>query len=78
MEQHVHEVVAVRLQAAPLEVQVSVCQHSKGAVGFVAFFARHESTPKIVLEEFPERSFAGIQVIIREDASVIVKYEPPI
>lgn len=75
MEQHIDQVIAVGLQPAPLEVQVPVGQHCKGAVGLVAFLAGHESTPKVVLEEIPEGGFAGIEVIVGENASVVVKYE---
>ena len=78
VEQHVHDMIAVGLQATPFKVEASVGQHCKGAVGLVAFFARHESTPKIVLEELPEGCFAGIQVVIRKDASMVVEYEASI
>ena len=78
MQEHVDEVVAEGLQAAPLEVQVPVGQHRQGAVGLVALLAGHESTPKVVLEELREGGLAGVEVLVGEDAPVVVENEAPV
>lgn len=67
--------VAIRSESTEVEVEITIGEHSKGAVRLVAFFAGHESTPKVVLEHLQKGGFASIQVIVGEDASVIVEYE---
>ena len=75
MEYNIDYMIAIRLQPTEIEVEITVGENCKGAVRFVAFFARHGSTPKIVLEERPEGSFGCIQVVIGENTSVVVEYE---
>jgi len=53
MENDVHNVVAVGLKTAEVEVEVAVGEHCKRAVRLVALDAPHRSAPKVVLEDVP-------------------------
>ena len=76
MHQYVDQVVGVRPELGEVVVEVAVGEHRKWAVRLVAFHPRHRAAPKIVLEEIPHSSLLWIQVIVGEDASVVVKNEP--
>ena len=70
--------VAIGGQCTEVKVQITISEDCKGAVGLVAFFAGHQSTPKVVLEHLQEGGFACIQVIVSQHASVVVEYEVPV
>ncbi len=75
MEQDVHSVVAVRLQATEVEVKVAVGEYGEGAVRFVALDSSHRSAPKVVLENLPERRFGAVEVIVGQNGSMVIEHK---
>ena len=67
--------VAVRPQLAEIKVEIAIGKHCQGAVGLVAFHPRHVSTPKVMLEQVEERGLGRVEIIVCEDAPVIIEDE---
>ena len=44
----------------------------------MALHSGHASAPKVVLEQLPKRGFLWVEVIVGQNSSVVVEYEPTI